>query len=113
MPGTLQADEFGHVVEILAKNVFLAPGEHGNGTHAEPEQPRLPGRIVQDIDGAKLDAFLRKKLFRSQAAASAGLNKKDEWIGCAFHLEISTADLLTNTYQRPQAVASLLRQRDS
>jgi len=46
MPGTLQADEFGHIVEILAKNMLLASGEHGHRAHAEFEQPLLPGGIV-------------------------------------------------------------------
>jgi hypothetical protein len=46
MPGTVQADEFGHIIEILAKNVRRALGEHGHRAHAEFEQPLLPGGIV-------------------------------------------------------------------
>ena len=40
----------------------------------------LARRVVQHVDGNKVDALLRKKLFRSKAAASAGLRKQNEMI---------------------------------
>jgi hypothetical protein len=82
----LEADELGHVFEILAKNVLPASGEHGHAAHAKPEQTLLPGRVIQHVDGTELDAFRRKKLFRSQAAASAGLSEQGELIRLAFHI---------------------------
>jgi hypothetical protein len=42
----LHADEFGHIFEILAKNILIASGEHGYRAHAEFEQPLLSGGIV-------------------------------------------------------------------
>jgi hypothetical protein len=46
VPGTLQADEFGNVFEILAKNVLPALGKNGYGSHAEPKQLIVADRIV-------------------------------------------------------------------
>jgi hypothetical protein len=46
----------------------------------------LPSRrIVQYVKNQEVDLSFRKKLFRSQATASARLGKQDKFIGAAFH----------------------------
>ena len=65
MPAALHTDELCDVFQILAKNVHLALGEYRHRANPKMEQPLLTGRIVQHVDGAEWDTFLRKKLFRS------------------------------------------------
>ena len=89
MSGALDADELGHIFEILAKNELLTSGQHGHGAHAKFEQLFPSGGVVQDIDGAEWDTLLRKKLFRFKAAASARLSEQNKWIGGSFHIEPS------------------------
>jgi hypothetical protein len=48
----------------------------------------LTDGIVQNVDGNEINALLRKKLFRSKAAASAGLGKQNEMISAIFHKEL-------------------------
>jgi hypothetical protein len=85
VPGTLQADEFGNVLEILAKNVLPAGCEHGHRARSELGQFLLGERIVQDIATREANAALRKKLFRPQTTASARLAIENESIGALAH----------------------------
>lgn len=98
MSGALDADELGHIFEILAKNELLTSGQHGHGAHAKFEQLFPSGGVVQDIDGAERDPLLRKKLFRFKAAASARLSEQNKWIGDSFHIEPSRC---TGPLERP------------
>jgi hypothetical protein len=81
----LQADELGNIFEILTENVLVSPGQHGHAARAESQELLLTRWIVQHIDGNEVDALLRKKLFRSKAAASAGLSEQNERISDIFH----------------------------
>jgi hypothetical protein len=98
----LQADEFGNIFEILTENVLVSPGQHGHAARSEPQELLFARAVVQDVDGNEVDALLRKKLFRSKAAASAGLSEQNERISGILHkrtpgeLEGSCSRLLTS-----------------
>jgi hypothetical protein len=102
MPGALQADELGNVFEVLAEDVLIASGEHRHGTRAKLEQPVFPGGIVLYVNRGKVDALFRKKLFRSEATASAGLCEQNEIVVDGFHEK----DKLRRRYQRRALQAS-------
>jgi hypothetical protein len=89
VPGALQADEFGHVLQILTEDVLITFREHRHSTRPEMEKPVSCREVVQDIDCEEANAFFRKKLFRSQATASAGLGEKDEAVIDGLHCEIN------------------------
>ena len=97
MSCALDANELGHIFEILAKNELLTSGEHGHGAHAEFKQLRAPGSIVQDIDAAEGDALFRKKLFRSEATASTRLSEQNKLIGANFHIDSAPVEHLPMT----------------
>ncbi len=85
MAGAVQPDEFGDIFEVLPEDKFGSLGHDRHVAHTERQQLFAAARIVQHIDREKIDAFFRKKLFRSEAAASAWLRKQDELIGDGFH----------------------------
>jgi hypothetical protein len=85
MTAPLQADEFGDIFEILAENILSPAGKHGHGERAEICELLTPIGIVQNIYRQKVDTFLRKKLFRSQAAASTRLGVQHELGFGVFH----------------------------
>ena len=93
MPGALQADELGDIFQVLAENILIASREHRYGARAEFEQLLLSCRIVQYVKRDEANAFFRKKLFRSQATASAGLSEQDELVTVAFHRSFLSAAL--------------------
>ena len=99
MSRALDANELGHIFEILAKNELLTSGRYGHCAHAKFEQLFPPSSVVQDIDGAECDALLRKKLFRSKAAASARLSEQNKLFGDTFHIEPSRCS--DSSCQRP------------
>jgi hypothetical protein len=78
--GALQADKFGDVLQVLAEDVLLAFCQHRHGLRAEPEQLLSSCRVVQNVEVDKVDAFFRKKLFRSKAATSTRLGEQDEFV---------------------------------
>ena len=88
MTGSLQADKFGHVLQVLAEDVLATFCQHGHGLHTEAKQLLSSCRVVQNVDGGKVDAFFRKKLFRSEATASTRLGEKNEFIADVFHSRI-------------------------
>ena len=88
MPAALQADELGDIFQVLAEDVPIALRQHRYGARAEFEQPLSSRRIVQYINRGEVNAFFRKKLFRSQATASTGLGEQDECVADAFHRRI-------------------------
>ena len=88
MSAALQANEFGDVLKILAEDVLITFREHRYVTDPELEQLLVPFAIVQDIDREKVDASVRKKLFRSETAASARLSKQDKFIAADFHRRV-------------------------
>ena len=85
MPAALQADEFGDIFQVLAEDVLFPLRQHRYGAGAKFEQLLLSRRIVQYINRGEVNAFFRKKLFRSQATASTGLGEQDEFVTDAFH----------------------------
>jgi hypothetical protein len=82
----LHADKLGDILEILTKNVLTRAREHRHSAHSKLEQLLPPCRIVDDVDGAKRNLLFRKKLFRSETAASTRLSKQNKWISPGFHL---------------------------
>jgi hypothetical protein len=88
MAGALHPDEFGNVVQILAEDVLSASLEHRHRTRAECEQAGFSGRIIRDVDSNEGNVFFRKKLFRSEATASAGLGVQDKIAGGIFHIAL-------------------------
>jgi len=81
----LQADKLGDVFKVLTENVLIACREHRHGAHAEFEQPLLSRRIVDYVNRNEVNAFFRKKLFRSQATTSTRLGEQDKIVSNAFH----------------------------
>ena len=78
MAGALETDKLGDIFQILSEDELFALGDDRNISYAQLEQAFAAGRIVQDINGDKIDLFARKKLFRPETAASPGLGKQDE-----------------------------------
>ena len=60
MSRALDANELGHIFEILAKNELLTSGRYGHCAHAKLVQLFLPSSVVQDIDGAQEKGLLKK-----------------------------------------------------
>jgi hypothetical protein len=85
MSCALQSDKFSDVLQVLAEDVLVAFCEHRHSLHAEPQQLFSSPRVVQNIKVDKVDAFFRKKLFRSKAAASTRLGEQDEFVIYVFH----------------------------
>ena len=83
MAGALQSDELGNVLETLRKHVLLAERDDRDGSQPQSKQLIAAASIVGHVDGYEIDAFFRKKLFRSEAATSSGLGEEDELFGCA------------------------------
>jgi hypothetical protein len=82
----LHADKLGHVFEILTKNVLPRAREHWHRAHPKLEKLLAPCGIIDNIDGGEEDLFFRKKLFRSETAASARLGEQNKWVSEGFHL---------------------------
>jgi hypothetical protein len=78
VPRALHADKLSHIFEILTKNVLPRAREHRHGTHPELEKLLAPCGIIDNIDGGKENLLFRKKLFRSETAASAGLGEQNQ-----------------------------------
>ena len=85
VPGALQANKLGDVFKVLTENVLIACREHRHGAHAEFEQPLLSRRVVGYVNRDEVDAFFRKKLFRSQATTSTRLGEQDKIVSDALH----------------------------
>jgi hypothetical protein len=81
----LQADKFSDVLQVLAEDVLAAFCEHRYGLRAKLQQLRSSRRVVQNVEVDKVDAFFRKKLFRSKATASTRLGEQDEFVIYDFH----------------------------
>jgi hypothetical protein len=88
MSAALQADKFSDVLHVLAENELAAFRQHRHALRAEAEQPLSSRGVVQNIEDGEVNAFFRKKLFRSKAAASTGLGEQDEFVVCAFHRHV-------------------------
>ena len=65
MPAALQADELGDIFQVLAKDVLIALRQNRDGASAQFAEPLLCRWIVQYIERDEVNAFFRKKLFRS------------------------------------------------
>jgi hypothetical protein len=59
--------------------------KHRHGAHAEFEQLRLSRRIIHYVNRDEVDAFFRKKLFRSKATASTRLGVQDQFVSDGLH----------------------------
>ena len=88
MPAALQTDKFGYVLHVLAENELATFCQHRHALRAETKQLLSPRGIVQNIEGGKVNAFFRKKLFRSKATASTGLGEQNEFFVCDFHRQV-------------------------
>ena len=88
MSGTLQTDELGYVLEILAEDELPASRHYRHVAYAQREQPLTPLRVVLDVDRDEIDTFFRKKLFRFEAAASPGLGEQSECLDHRVHLPL-------------------------
>jgi hypothetical protein len=84
--GTLQTDELGYVLEILAEDELPASRHHRHVAYAQREQPLTPLRVVLDVDRDEIDTFFRKKLFRFEAAASPWLSEENELVDYGSHV---------------------------
>jgi hypothetical protein len=91
MSGTLQADELGNIFQILSEYKLIAARNHGHVAHAVGKQFLFATGIVEYVDCDEVDIFFRKKLFRSETAASAGLRKEYEFVGDVVHERINFA----------------------
>jgi hypothetical protein len=85
MPGALQTDKLGDVLEVLAENVLAASREYRHGADAELEQLLFARGIVDYVNRDEVNALFRKKLFRPKATASTRLSEQDEFVGDVFH----------------------------
>lgn len=88
MTAALQADELGNVFKILTEDVLFSSCQYWHAARAKLQKLLLTLGIVQHVDRNEVDALLRKKLFRSKAAASAGLSEQNERISGIFHKEL-------------------------
>ena len=89
VPAALQTHELGDVLKILAKDVLITFREHRYVAHAELEQLLASCGVVQYIERQEVNAFVRKKLFRSETAASAGLGEQDKSVADDFHRRVA------------------------
>jgi hypothetical protein len=78
--GALQADEFGDLFEVHREHVLFALCDDRHGAQAEGLQFFTAARVIDDVDRDVVDAFFRKKLFRSKTAASPGLREEYEFV---------------------------------
>jgi len=85
MPGAVEADELSDLLEVLPEHELLTFGDNRHIAHAEGEQFFAPARVVQYVDRDEIDAFFRKKLFRSEAAASPRLGEQREFFSGCIH----------------------------
>jgi hypothetical protein len=88
MAGALQTDELGDVLEILTEHELIAARNHRHVAHAEREQFLTAAGIVEYVDRDEIDVFFRKKLFRSEAAASPRLGEQYELVGDCVHVRV-------------------------
>lgn len=110
-PAPLQADEFRDIFHVLAEDELAAFGQYRHALRAESEQLLSCRGVVQNIEGGKVYALFRKKLFRPEAAASTGLGEQDEFVIGNFHCHVlSLTAELSGPYQRAYDV-STQRQR--
>ena len=88
MARALQPDEFRDVLQVLAEDVALAFRDDRNVAQPEGEQLLAAAGIVRHVDDDVVYLLFRKKLFRSEAAASPRLEKQDELFGWCVHVAI-------------------------
>ena len=87
MAGALQSDELGDVLEVLAEDVVFALRYDGNVAYTQRQQLFAPARVIRNVDDEVVYLLFRKKLFRSEAAASPRLQKEDELLSGAHDVE--------------------------
>ncbi len=86
MAGTaLQADELGDVLEVLPEDELVPARDNRYVADAVGKQLLFPARIVENVDRDEINFFLRKKLFRSETAASPGLGEENEFFAGGIH----------------------------
>lgn len=88
MTASLQADELGDIFQVLAEDILITLCQNRHGANAQFKQSFFCRWIVQYIKRDEVNAFFRKKLFRSEATASTGLSEKNEFIAGVFHSRI-------------------------
>jgi hypothetical protein len=87
VPGSLEAYEFSDILQILSEYELLAFGHDRHVAHAELQQPLATARVIEDVDMLVVNAFSRKKLFRTETTASPGLREQGESVCDGVHLE--------------------------
>lgn len=85
MTGALQADELGDVLQVLSEDVVLAPGNDRDVADSQGQQLFTPAGIVRDVDDDVVYLLFRKKLFRSETAASPRLQEKYVFVFVGAH----------------------------
>jgi hypothetical protein len=83
--GAFQPDERGDILQVLGEDVASSTLEQRHLAGAEREQALEPRAIVHHVDRDVINVLLRKKLFRSQAGTSAGVNEESEQVGRCRH----------------------------
>jgi hypothetical protein len=83
--GALQPDELGDVLEVLAKNVVLAFRDDRYVANTQGQQLFPAAGIIRNVDDDVVYLLFRKKLFRSEAAASPRLEKQYEFFVYGAH----------------------------
>ena len=87
-------------LHVLAKDELATFCQHRHALRPETQQLLSTRGIVRNIEGGKVNAFFRKKLFRSKTTASTGLGEQDEFIVCDFHRYVLARPAkLRGTYQ--------------
>src|SRR5712691_6511646 len=71
----------GDLGDVLREDKFVAARQNRDRARAEALQLRPPGRVFQHIDRLELDPTDREKLLESQAAGSARLPERLQWLG--------------------------------
>jgi hypothetical protein len=77
----LQAEELRHIGDDLSQHPLVAACDDRGRLGAERGQLFEPVRVVEDIDDVEFDVESRKKLFRPEAARSAGLGEETDSLG--------------------------------
>jgi hypothetical protein len=88
----LQPYEFRDILEILPEDIALALRDDRNVAQTQGQQLLTASGIVRDVDYDVVYLLFRKKLFRSETAASPRLEKQYEFLGWRVHVGSRTLE---------------------
>jgi hypothetical protein len=93
---------------------LFALGDDRHGAQAEGLQLFTAAGVIDDVDGDVVDAFFRKKLFRSKTAASPGLGEEHEFVA---GIHVRAVGLVTGSagraYYPPRSDVKQCRRRSA